>query len=149
MTGTMDCSLGQRILRQYAHVCSDKTEGQMSRDSSLTNSGHPKKAARIDKPGVTARDFLSPITNQAERDLFKQVEDCLLTICRDLDRSHLHGDAALTSVLNIDETEFRLFIHQLEDQFCLFIPERDYPQLTHLDAITAYIGVRLENGTKL
>lgn len=115
----------------------------MSRETPLNTTTRPQRSAHTERPGATARDFFNLNKSQADRELYKQVEDCLISICKDLDRGQLHGDAALSSVLNIDDTEFRLFVHQLEDQFCLFIPERDYHQLTHLDAVAAYIRARL------
>jgi hypothetical protein len=121
----------------------------MVSESTQRNKIHRKTQSLTAPPQMTVQDFLVHSQDKKMRLLVKQIEDCLLSICQNIDRSHLHGDAALTSVMKIDDTEFRLFMHQLEDQFCLFIPARDYSQLTHLDAIATYIANRLEHDNVL
>lgn len=63
-------------------------------------------------------------------------------IAPEADPAALDPDADLRDQLDIDSMDFLNFVLGLHEAFGVEIPERDYPQMSSLDACVGYLAAR-------
>jgi acyl carrier protein len=75
-----------------------------------------------------------------------RVIQCLGEVAPEADLTHLRSDSPLRDQLDIDSMDFLNFVIALHDRTGIDIPEADYPRLSTIDAIAAYLAARTGPG---
>jgi acyl carrier protein len=75
--------------------------------------------------------------------------DALARIAPELRDTPLRHDMPLRDQVDLDSMDFLNFVIALHDRTGVDIPEADYPRLSTIDAIAAYLAQRTGSGKEL
>ena len=70
----------------------------------------------------------------------ERILNLLLAIAPEADAAEIKPDVDLREQLDIDSMDHLNFLISVAKEFGIDIPEKDYPQLTTLDACAAYVA---------
>ncbi|WP_229677983.1 acyl carrier protein [Caldovatus sediminis] len=73
-------------------------------------------------------------------EITRMVAEILAGIAPEAELSAVAGDADLREALDLDSMDFLNFVAALHERTGRPIPEADYPKLSTLDGVVAYLG---------
>ena len=84
----------------------------------------------------------------SDSDIQKIVQDELSNIAPEVDLAGVDPKADLREAVDIDSMDFLNFITAVHRRTGIDIPEADYPKLSTLAGIYAYLDARIKSGKK-